>query len=46
MTDRMESLTNLFGLFGAGIGVGVILSCFFAFVGLFIAMFKRIFTAS
>lgn len=41
----MEKLTDLFGLFASGLGVGVILSCFFALFGFFIALFKRIMTA-
>ena len=40
----MEKLSDLFALFGAGLGVGIILSCFFALVGFFVALFKRLFT--
>lgn len=41
----MEKLSDLFGFFASGIGVGVLLSSFFALVGFFVALFKRVMSA-
>lgn len=41
----MANLADLFGLFGSGLGVGVILSFFFAIFGIGISSLIRIFTA-
>lgn len=38
----MDSLTDLFGLFGSGLGIGVLLSAFFFFFGSFLAFFTRL----
>ena len=40
----MEKLTDIFGLFASGIGIGVLLSCLFALIGVFVGLFKRIMT--